>query len=237
MSIHKEHRQRIRSRYEDFGLETFQAHEVLELLLFYSIAQKDTNALAHRLIDRFGSLEKVFNAPCKELEKVEGVGHGTAVYLRLMKDVWRYCELRRASKNEPLASLDDCGKYVMPILRECKVEKTLMLCLDAKCGVLCCREVSEGSVNATMISIRKIIEIALNENATSVVLVHNHPSGLAFPSAADIQTTMRIDQALASVDVYLADHLIVSDDEMISMVQSGCFSPRITYRSMMEVPR
>ena len=102
-----------------------------------------------------------------------------------------------------------------------KVETVFLLCLDAKCKVLCCKEVGEGSVNSAGISIRRIVETALGANATSVVLAHNHPSGMALPSAEDIQTTRRVAAALNTVDILLADHIVVADDDFVSMVQSG----------------
>ena len=102
-----------------------------------------------------------------------------------------------------------------------KVETVFLLCLDAKCKVLCCREIGEGSVNAASISVRKVVEAALSANATTVVLAHNHPSGVALPSADDVQTTRRIAAALSAVEVKLIDHIVVAEGDFISMVQSG----------------
>ena len=96
-----------------------------------------------------------------------------------------------------------------------------LLCLDAKCKVLCCKELGEGVVNSTHISVRKIMETALAVNASTVVLAHNHPSGVAIPSADDIQTTRRVAAALSAVDIHLADHIVVAEDDYVSMVQSG----------------
>ena len=100
-----------------------------------------------------------------------------------------------------------------------------LLCLDAKCKMLCCKEVGEGSVNSASISVRRIVEIALAANATTVVLAHNHPSGLAIPSAEDVHTTERIAAALNAVEITLADHIVVADDDFVSMVQSGYYRP------------
>ena len=100
-----------------------------------------------------------------------------------------------------------------------------VLCLDAKCKVLCCREVGEGSVNSASVSIRRIVEVALSVNATTVVLAHNHPSGIALPSGEDVQTTRRLAAALDAVDIALADHIIVADDDYVSLVQSGLYQP------------
>ena len=96
-----------------------------------------------------------------------------------------------------------------------------MLCLDAKCKMLCCKKISEGDVNSASLSVRKVVETALNSNAISVVLAHNHPGGLAIPSNEDIQTTRRIATALQAVDVKFVDHILVTDDDYVSLSQSG----------------
>ena len=232
MSIHNDHRQRIRERYENHGLDNFQEHEVLEMLLFYIIARKDTNPIAHRLINRFGSLEKVLSAPINEIEKVEGVGHSTALYLKMINDLERFRAMHRDSGAIILSSIQECGRYMLRYFIGSKIERVFLLCLDAKGRVLNCREVSEGTVNATTVSIRKIAEIALSEGATAVVLAHNHPSGLAFPSEKDVATTLQAEQALAAIDVGLIDHLIIAENEYVSMAESGKFRPRYIYTAL-----
>lgn len=232
MSIHNDHRQRVRARYEEYGLDSFWEHEVLEMLLFYTIARKDTNPVAHRLIDRFGSLDGVLSAPVSELEKVEGVGHTTAVYLKTLHDLEKYRAVRRLSCIEIVSSIQECGNYMLPYFKDCKVEKAYILCLDAKGQVLKCREVAEGTMNATSISVRKIAEIALSEGAAAVVLAHNHPTGVALPSEQDIATTVQIEQTLAAIDVGLIDHLIIEGGEFTSMVESGAFRPRYIYAAL-----
>ena len=100
-----------------------------------------------------------------------------------------------------------------------------LLCLDAKCKMLCCKKISEGDVNSTTLSVRKIVETALSTNASSVVLAHNHPGGLAVPSNVDVQTTLRIADALQAVDVHFIDHILVTDDDYVSLAQSGYTFP------------
>ena len=120
-----------------------------------------------------------------------------------------------------LSTLESCAEYLVPFFFGRKVESVFLLCLDAKCKVLACKEVGEGSVNSAGISIRKIVETAIGVNATTVVLAHNHPSGLAIPSAEDVQTTHRIANALQAVEITLADHIIVADDDYVSMAMSN----------------
>ena len=229
MSIHNGHRQRLKERFKKEGLDHFEQLQVLELMLFYCIPRKDTNEIAHRLLDRFGSVAKVVEAPVEELRKVPGVGENAAVFLSLLNDFGRYHKVNRVKNMGGLKSVEECGTYLAPYFKGRRNEIVFLLCLDAKCDVLCCREVGEGSVNSAAIPIRRIVEMALGANATSVVLAHNHPSGLAIPSGDDVQTTKRVAMALRAVDIELADHIVVADEDFVSLVDSKLYSPHTEY--------
>lgn len=221
MSIHEDHRKRLKKQFRDGGLDNFSEFQILELLLFYAIPRKDTNPIAHRLIDRFGSLSQVLEAPVEELEKVDGIGPNAALLLGLITEVARAYMKDRTENHKILRSINECGDYLKSFFIGRRVEMVYLLCLDAKCKVLGCREVGEGSVNSANVPIRRIVEIALGYNASSVVLAHNHPSGLALPSQEDIATTRRVAAALSMVDIQLVDHIIVADDDYVSLVQTG----------------
>lgn len=221
MAVHSGHRERMKQRFLENGLDSFTEVQVLELLLFYCIPQKDTNPIAHALLDAFGSLSQVLEAPVAALQKVPGVGEHTAVFLHLITEAGRSYQISRSGREKILPTLESCAGYLLPFFFGRKVETVFLLCLDGKCKVLCCREVGEGSINAAGISVRKIVETALNAGATSVMLAHNHPSGLALPSAEDVQTTHRVALALQAVDIHLVDHIVVADGDYVSMVQSG----------------
>lgn len=221
MEVHDGHRQRLKQRFMEQGLDGFTQIQALELALFYSIARKDTNPIAHALLDRFGGISQVLEAPVEELMKVPGVGENTAVFLRMLTEFGRYYMVQRNTQATVLPTLEQCAEYLLPFFFGRRVETVFLLCLDAKCKVLCCKEVGEGSVNSAGISVRKIVETALGANATTVVLAHNHPSGLAVPSAEDVQTTRRISMALSAVEITLADHIVVADEDYVSIVQSG----------------
>lgn len=225
MSIHDGHRQRLKNRFRLEGLDNFDELHVLELLLFYCVPRQDTNPLAHRLLEQFGSLAQVLEATADELEKVPGVGENVSTFLSLTTAVGRYYLVNRSMQNEILNTVDKCGEFLLPYFFGRRNETVFLLCLDAKCKVLCCKEVGEGSVNSAGIPIRRIVEMALGANATTVVLAHNHPSGLALPSGDDVQTTMRIAKALSTVEIRLADHIIVADDDFVSLSQSGYYLP------------
>lgn len=225
MSIHEGHRQRMLHRFRTEGLDGFNQVQALELLLFYCIPRRDTNELAHRLLDQFGSVSRVMDAPIAELVKVPGMGENAATFLHLTKQMGRYYQVDSAQKGVLIRDIEDCGRYLLPYFLGRKVETVFLLCMNASCNVIACREVGEGAVNSAAISPRNVVQIALAEQATTVVLAHNHPSGVALPSQEDVLATQRLAAALASIDVILFDHLIIADDDFVSLVQSGLFKP------------
>lgn len=226
MSIHDGHRQRLKDRFLKEGLDGFTEIQILELLLFYAIPIKDTNPLAHNLLREFGTLARVLDAPVEKLMQVDGISQHTAVLLKLSRSMARSYDISKLRfQDKPLRTVEECGEYMMAFLRDRKNETVVLLALDAKLKVLECREVGEGSVNYASVPIRRVVEMALETGATSVVLAHNHPSGLAIPSPDDEQTTRRLAIALKAVDIDLADHIVVADGDYVSMVQSGCYDP------------
>lgn len=233
MSLHSGHRQRIRERFLTEGLDSFNEHQVLEMLLFYCCPRIDTNELAHSLIKEFGSLVRVLEAPVKELEKVPGIGPNASTFISFASAFSRYYMICRAKElGDILHTVDECGRYLQPLFLGRTNEVVYLLCLDAKCKVLTCKLVGEGSVNSAGVPIRKLVEIAIGSNATSVILAHNHPSGLAIPSGDDVLTTEKVAAALRSVDVILSDHMVFSDNDYVSMVQSRYYDPKISYTKM-----
>lgn len=225
MSIHDGHRQRLKNRFREEGLDHFEEHQVLELLLYYTIPRRDTNPIAHELLKKFGSLAQVLDARPEELAKVPGMGDSAATFLSLITAVGRYYLVNRTMQETILPSIEKCGQYLVPFFYGRRNETVFILCLDAKCKVLCCKEMGEGSVNSAGVPIRRIVETALGANATSVILAHNHPSGFALPSGEDVQTTRRVAMALDAVEIELVDHIVVADDDFVSLAQSGLYSP------------
>ncbi len=225
MPIHDGHRQKMKNRFKKEGLDHFENHQVLELLLFYCVPRQDTNPLAHRLIDRFGSVSQVLSASPAELKKVEGVGDNIVQFFRLLGEISRYSKKEQPDEvilNEPKKYCP----YLIPYFDNKRNETVYMLCLDAKCKVISCKLVGEGSVNSAGVPIRRIVEMALDEGATAVILAHNHPSGIAIPSDEDRMTTVRLARALSAVEIVLADHVVVADNDAISMAVSGWYNPQ-----------
>ena len=225
MIDHSGHRQRLRSRFLTHGLDVLQDHEVLELLLFYAQPRKDTNATARLLLDHFGSIAAVLEAPLAELKAVAGIGEHAAVLLHLITPLSRRYLLSRSEKGICLTTSKDCGEYLMPYFFGATEELVYLLCLDAKCKVLACRLLQSGSVNSAAVPIRKAAEVAMACNASAVILAHNHTSGLALPSRADIEVTELLRNTLEPLEIQLVDHIIVADGEFVSMMDTERFEP------------
>lgn len=224
MSVHKEHRKRVKNRFLQEGLDSFDQVHALELLLFFAIPQGDVNPLAHRLLDHFGNLRQVLEAPVEQLMAVKGMGEHSAILLGLVKGLSRKYMLSSEQPGCALNTLEECGRYLMDRFIGRRDEVVMLLCLDAKRKPLACRIVSQGSVNSAEVSVRKVVEAALAVNATSVVLAHNHPSGIAVPSVEDVVTTRRMGVALDAVGIPLEDHIVVADRDYVSLAQSGYYN-------------
>ena len=194
---------------------------VLEMLLFYSIPRRDTNELAHRLIDSFGSLRSVLDASESDLCAVEGIGQNTAVLMKLVRTAAKRYAEPADELPRCINGTEDAAKYLMPYLRFERQEKAMILCLDTRNGVLACRELNKGTVNRVNISVRQIVEIAVRCGASSVILAHNHPDGYALPSREDKAITADVFRALEIVQIPLVDHIIISGNDYVSFAHSG----------------
>lgn len=221
MGEHDGHRERLKQRFLDHGLDALQDDQVLELLLFYALPRRDTNPLARKLLQHFGSIAAVLDAPLQELKAVGGIGDGAAALLLLINPLSRRYLLSRSSKGTVLGSTHACGEYLLPYFFGATEELVYLLCMDARCRVLGCRLLQRGNINSAAFSLRKAAEIAMSLNASSVILAHNHTSGVALPSQADFETTRRLRDALEPLDILLADHIVVADNDFVSMADSG----------------
>lgn len=221
MGLHDGHRERMKRRFLRHGLASFDDHNVLELLLFYAIPRQDTNVLAHRLIDAFGTLDCVFEADAESLMAVEGIGENTAALIRLVPEAAKRYLMVKNEVGQVLTDAESAGRFFLPRFINCRNETVYLACLDAKMKVLDCRPMSSGSVNSTHIEVRSIAQMALLQNASAVILAHNHTSGIALPSKEDEIATIQVQQALKPLGVELLDHIIVAGDDFVSLAQNG----------------
>lgn len=215
------HRDRLRARFLEYGLDNFNDLNALELLLFYAIPRRDTNEIAHALLECFGSLEGVFYASERELLQVPGIGTNAAALIRLVPQLMKKSALSRPDRREVIMNSSDAGRYFVPRFMYEQDEVVYLLCLDGQKRVIKCAEMGRGVVNCVETSIRRIVETALKYKSSSVILAHNHPDGLALPSSEDDMVTKQVSTALALVGVSLEDHIIVAGDDFVSFADSG----------------
>lgn len=216
--IHQGHRRRVKDRFLSEGLDCFADHNVLELLLFYSVPRIDTNVLAHRLINRFGSLAKVFDAPYEELLQVDGISENSALLIKMIPSLARVYLCNQQADTLIMQTPEQLGKYFISRFVGETGEIVYLLCLDSSLNIISCELLAEGSVSSATIDIKKIVQCVVRHNAWRVVLAHNHPRGLALPSNEDVIVTREIRRALASLGIELADHIIVAGRDWYSLL-------------------
>ena len=209
---HAGHRKRLRERYARSGMEDFAPHEVLELLLTYAIPRIDVNDHAHALIDRFGSVAGVMDATEKELRDVKGIGPEAAQFLKMLPEVFRHYQLANCDSKDTFDTVAKLGDYLRALYTGVTVERVYLILLDNALKIKACIHLCDGSVNCSSVTVRTIAEHAFRENASAVVLAHNHPRGLAIPSGADLEVTQTVECALETIGVPLLEHLIVTEN-------------------------
>lgn len=215
---HQNHRARVRETFRKAGVEGMPDHNLLELLLFYSIPRKDTNELAHKLIETFGSLNGVFDAPYERLLDVEGMGESSALLLSLVPGICRrYIEGLTDKKKINLSTPEAVSDYIVKKYYGCKTEVFYMLCLDAVGNLINCCKLSEGNSGTVVVDKRIMLETALRNSADKVIFAHNHPNGIAVPSRDDLELTYDFSSILSTVGIRLADHFIVAGGEYLSL--------------------
>ncbi len=218
-NIHDGHRARLRTRVEKYGLQSLEDHEKLEYLLFAFVPRRDTNPIAHELLKTFGSFRRVCDADPAQLISVKGMTENAALFLHSLPDVVSAYLL---SEKEP--KLDGpiaCAEYIIASIGWENEEHLIVLYLNDGCRVVKKEDFTSGKNRSVTIDRDKIVAGAVKSGAKYVVLGHNHPNGAIEPSAADVDATNRIVQALGVVNVSLGDHIIVSGGEYYSMKVHG----------------
>lgn len=220
--LHENHRARMQARVERDGLESLAEHEALEYLLFLAIPRKDTNALAHRLIQHFGDFCKVMEAEPEELKQVEGIGDKSARLIATVMAFGRYYALKKRKRRVALNCTQAAVEYVKPLFLGLQNELLYLILLDDKCCPVRDLRIAEGVPNRVHIDTRKLLRDVARTDATCGILAHNHPTGLPLPSEADVIATMGIMQALDPLGVSVIDHIIIAGEDSCSMRERGC---------------
>lgn len=224
-NVHEGHRNRVRNNFmKECSLDGMSKNQILEFLLFYAIPRVDTNVLAHELINEFGSLKGVFDAPISSLMNVDGVGEKTASLIKLIPALVRVYLDESAASIKHILSTKDAVAYLQPKFIALQNETLVMLCLNNNGKLLKCSKISTGGISSAEIDTRKIINDVINCKATAVILAHNHPGGVCAPSKADVAMTYRLSKLLLNVHTRMLNHIIITDDDYFSFAENPKFA-------------
>jgi DNA repair protein RadC len=222
-SINKGHRKRMRQRYiKSGGLETFAEHEIVEMLLYYTIPRRDTNKIAHEVVKEFGnSLHNLFEASPKQIMSRTGLSEASAVILSMIPHLAQKYQYSKWERRVVFSNSAQLGNYAkIPFIGQ-SVECFYMLCLDSRMALRGVELLERGTLDWVELYPRKIVDYALINKSTYVVLAHNHPSGCRIISRADVDATVSIMGQLAPFNIYVLDHIIVAGEEYISFAERG----------------
>lgn len=224
------HRQRMRNNYLKNGTTAMEDHQILELFLSLVIPQKDVKPLAYDLINHFGSLEAVFNASAQQLMEINGIGECTAVALSLVNDI--NCRVN-ANHNQIITHLDNSQKardYVKNAIGSSRFEQVIVITLNNDLAILGCHCVSDGTVNCATVQPKKVVECVIKDNASSVIIAHNHPNGDPTPSMADLNFTLEVLGILRKIGVNLNDHIVACAHKALSLNSDSRYMMYFDYK-------
>jgi DNA repair protein RadC len=218
---YKDHRQRLKKKFSESGVAAFHDYEALELLLSYAIHRKDVKPLAKELLHKFGSLKGIMDAEKDSLEKVKGIGAHAAILLKLIKEMGTLYLKERAKEKPQITCTSELIDYCKTYMGGLKDERFCVIYLDAQNRLADIETIQEGIVNQAVVYPRKVLENALKQKASAVILVHNHPSGYVKPSDADIRLTKTIQETARILDIIVHDHVIIGENRFFSFREEG----------------
>lgn len=223
-NLHAGHRDNVRRRFLGEGLSCFADHNILEMILFYAIPRRDTNELAHRLIDHFGSFAAVFDADVRDLCKVEGIGMNAAVLIKSYPAVSkRYYEDRFRTRAE-LPSYEILARDLVLHFAGLDHEEVYALFYDSNLRLTAKTTLYVGDINSVAFSIRDVCDQALKNASSYLILAHNHPHGVPIASSADLDTTRRMITILDKLSITLIDHFIIAEDRFTSLTSDNFYA-------------
>lgn len=220
-NVHAGHRKRVKNSFLTNGFApNVPPHKILEMLLFYAIPRKDTNEIAHALIQQFGSLAGVLEAPVEELMKVKGVSENSACLIKMILPIARRYKEDKNDYTNRVLTHGLCIELLSQKFFGFAEEMVYMLFLDNTGRMINCEKLAEGSNASVRLSLRTVVERVVKSGATAVIISHNHPVGYAIPSDADCKMTRKLYEMLRELEVQLLDHVIFAGDDCVSMVVS-----------------
>ncbi len=220
-NLHEGHRKRLtRELLEQDFPDSMPSHKVLEALLFYGIPRKDTNDLAHKLLEKFGSLNGVFEADPNSLFEVKGMTERAVTLIKMILPLNRRIQTEKYKKRYRFNSIDEYGNYISKCFMGYNNEILMISSFDNSGNLIENDILSDGHAASLSLSVKKIVKTVLTRNPTSVIIAHNHINKSAVPSFADIEMTQSLKYTLEQIEIRLVDHIIVSGTDYISLAQS-----------------
>jgi DNA repair protein RadC len=211
----------MKKKFAESGIDAFHDYEVLELLLSYAIPRKDVKPLAKRLLHKFGSLKGIVDAEVSSLEKIEGVSVHTAILIKLIKEMGTLYLKEKARDKPQITCTTELLNYCKTYMGGLKDEQFCVIYLDAQNKMTDIETIQEGIVNQAVVYPRKVLENALKQKASAIIMVHNHPSGHVKPSDADIRLTKTIQETARILDIIVHDHIIIGENRFFSFREEG----------------
>ncbi len=226
---HTNHRQRLKNRFLKEGLDFFDSHLILELLLFYSIPRRDTNETAHRLLNEFGSLSGVFDANYEDLINCCGIGESSALLIKMIPQYARAYMLDKSKGYPSFCQLDKIGEYLINYFIGAICEKIVVLLFNNNMELIDSIQLTEGSVSSANFPIRSLNDCLVRRNAACFIVAHNHPSGNLEPSQDDIATTKVLLKTFNDgLGIPMIDHIIVAEGRYNPIIRSTGIAKRQT---------
>lgn len=212
MNIHDGHRKRLRDRVESQGFESLSKYEQLEYLLFFCLPYRNTNVIAHKLIEKFHTLSGVLNATKEELMDIDYIGEAVASYLVTLKQVAKIYMTETANVGNRLQTRHDAINYIQNCVKyNGGIEEVFIILSNSNFKILAVEKISSGNENSCYVPLDKVLKIILKYSPTYVFLAHNHPSNNLKPSQQDITFTNELISMLSHLKITFADHIIVSN--------------------------
>lgn len=220
-NIHKNHRNRVKQKFLQNGLDSFAPHEVLELALFYAIPFADTNKLAHKLIEKYGSISGACDANFDSILEIDGISHHTATFLKLLPALFGEYSKSRNSERVTLNCYDDSKNFVKKLFDGASTEQFFIICIDSNNAVKNVKKLASGDNTKVEVPIRRVTDHVFKNNCNRVILAHNHPVGKALPSDEDFVLTHKLFNSCILNEIDILDHIICSREDVYCFAEMG----------------
>lgn len=215
------HRERLKKKFFECGLQAFHDYEAVELLLSYAIPRKDLKIPAKDLLERLGSLRGIMDADVSELTQTSGISHHAAGLIKLVKEIGTLYLQERVKEKPQITCTGELLDFCKTALGGLKDENFCVLYLDTQNRAIAFETLQKGIVNQAVVYPRQVLERALFHKSSAIILVHNHPSGYVKPSDADIRLTKTISDTAKLLDILVHDHLIIGENRFFSFREEG----------------